>query len=114
VALEPLWIEQVVWSDRHRYAGTVDLVARVEGRLTVVDYKSGKRVYQEAHLQLAAYAAALAEMGHEDCPHGCIVRLPKVAEDVFEVVPCPPRDQLLPVFLHLRAVWAWANEEGGV
>ena len=36
------------------YAGTCDLVARIDGVLTVADFKTGKAIYDEAALQLAA------------------------------------------------------------
>lgn len=56
----PLLTETVVWSERHRYAGTLDLVAAsplFPGRVFLMDWKTGG-VYREAALQLAAYAAA--------------------------------------------------------
>lgn len=104
----PIAIEQVVWSATHGYAGTLDLLATVDGDLAVVDYKTGKAVYEEAHLQNVAYQVALAEMGHGRPVRGYIVRLPKVTSDpAFEVVDVPPADTLLPTFLAVCQVWQW-------
>src|ERR1700756_5125870 len=75
VNLKPIWIEQTVWSKQHGYAGTMDLLAEVDGKLTVVDWKTGKAIYPEAYLQNAAYRHALREMGHGDPVQGIIVRL---------------------------------------
>jgi hypothetical protein len=36
------------------YAGTTDFVARIDGRLTIGDFKTSKAIYDEAALQLAA------------------------------------------------------------
>ena len=89
--LSPRAIEQVVWSDRHGFAGTMDLYAEVtlDGVAipAVLDWKSGKGIYAEALLQNAAYVQALIEMGHAAPPvAGVIVRLPKVETDpAFEV-----------------------------
>ena len=111
VALKPLLIEQTVFSRTHRFAGTMDLLAEVHGVPTLVDFKTGKAVYREAHLQNVAYQVALDEMGHGAPSAGCIVRLPKVQTDpAFEVVASPPRDALFPSFLAVLAVWRWWHE----
>ena len=114
VSLKPILIERIVYSKEHRYAGTLDLLARVEGVLTMIDFKTGKAVYAESHLQAAAYAAALEEMGYREPAQSLIVRLPKVAGDPpVEVVPVPPRADLFPVFLATRQLWewTWANDQ---
>jgi len=108
VNLEPIRVEDTVWSMTHGFAGTMDLLARVNGRPTLIDFKTGKSVYGEAFLQNAAYQHALEEMGHGAITDGLIVRLPKVETDPeFEAVPVPPRDQLFPVFLSCLHVWQW-------
>jgi|SRR6185437_12412527 len=108
VNLKPIVIEQTVWSDMHGYAGTMDLLALVNGKATVLDWKSGKAVYPEAHLQNAAYRHAIREMGHGDPAQGMIVRLPKVETDPnFEVVEAHDEKECLEVFLAAMEVWKW-------
>lgn len=108
VNLKPKFIEQTVFSRTHRYAGTMDLLADVEGVSTLVDFKTGKSIYGEAHLQNVAYQQALIEMGHQTPARGLIVRLPKAQGDpAFEVAQVPTRDTLFPVFLHVLEVWRW-------
>lgn len=114
VKLKPVLIEQTVYSDTHQYAGTMDLLARVNGVLTLVDFKTGKAIYPEALLQNVAYQVAMIEMGYVSPSAGLIVRLPKVETDpAFGVAPVPPVDTLLPVLLAVRQLWAWTyqNEE---
>lgn len=114
VTLTPIRIEQTVYSLVHGYAGTMDLLARVNGVLTLIDIKSGKSVYPEAFLQTAAYRVALEEMGMEAPKEALILRLPKVDTDpAFEVVPVPPVDDLFPVFLATKRLWEWSykNDE---
>ena len=109
--LKPIAVEQVVYSRTHHYAGTLDLLAEVDGVLTVIDWKTGKAVYSEAHLQNAAYRQAIREMGHGDPKQGLIVRLPKVETDpFFEVVKAKPEDLMFPKFLDAKSVWTWAQE----
>lgn len=55
---DPYLSEAVVASRRYRYCGTLDLLAEVGGRAWLLDVKTGKGVYGETGLQLAAYAGA--------------------------------------------------------
>lgn len=108
VSLKPLRIEQIVYSVTHEYAGTMDLVAEVHGVPTLIDFKTSKGVYAEAHLQTAAYRHALGEMGHGTIGEALIVRLPKLQTDpAFEVVASGSVGELLPTFLAARQVWSW-------
>jgi len=50
--------EEMVVSLRHRYAGTFDAIAVIDGETWLLDLKSGSGVYPETALQLAAYGAA--------------------------------------------------------
>lgn len=56
--LEPVATERPVFHPAHRWAGTFDLLAGIGGTLWLLDYKTGKGVYPETALQLAAYAHA--------------------------------------------------------
>jgi PD-(D/E)XK nuclease superfamily len=67
----PIATEKLVFSREHSYAGTADLIGMVNGKLAVLDIKTGRGVYPEYKLQLAAYAVAWGEMtGH--FPEVCI------------------------------------------
>jgi hypothetical protein len=110
VNLKPVLIEQTVYSTVHGYAGTMDVLARVNGVLTLVDFKTGKAIYPEARLQSVAYSVALMEMGYLAPAAAVIVRLPKVDGDpAFEVQVVPPVADLFPVFLAAKALWTWTQ-----
>jgi hypothetical protein len=112
VDLEPIASEQVVWSHKHKCAGTLDLLARVNRRLAVIDWKTGKYIYGEAHLQNAAYRMMVREMGHGEPELGIIVRLPKTVDDPkFEAVTADAEAPALEVFLHTLALWSWQEEK---
>ena len=87
VKFEPLAVEFMISSGFHGYGGTIDLVARINGVPSLLDWKTGKAIYQEAHLQNAAYLAAVKRLpGVTNEPwQGAIVRLPKELEDVGEI-----------------------------
>jgi hypothetical protein len=63
-------VEQQVYSGCYQYAGTLDLVAQIGGRIVVVDYKS--TLTPTVPYQVAAYAFALPE---PDVKWGCGVEL---------------------------------------
>ena len=111
VSLKPLAIEQVVYSETHGYAGTMDLLALVNGEVVVLDWKTGKAIYNEAHLQNAAYRHAIREMGHGDPKKGLIVRLPKVDTDPdFEVKEAHEEKEAFSTFLSVIDLWKWVQK----
>jgi len=55
---EFLMTEGTVCNWTERYAGTLDWIARLDGALVIGDTKTGKAVYPEVALQLAAYRYA--------------------------------------------------------
>ncbi len=63
-AVEPECIEERVWSDNHGYAGTLDVLATLNGERGVIDIKTSAAVYPEYYIQTAAYAEALRERGY--------------------------------------------------
>jgi hypothetical protein len=81
--------ERKVYCDRFKYAGTVDAVAKINGRVCVIDFKTSKKIYKPYHLQVTAYAQAIKRIdGLRRWPLGIILRLDKETgeyeEKVFE------------------------------
>jgi hypothetical protein len=112
VALEPLAIERTVYCQQCGYAGTLDLYARVEGILTVLDWKTGRAIYPEALLQNVAYRHAAFGLGMPSS-QGLIVRLPKLLDDpAWEAMPVP---DTIPVtdFLAALRLWRWQRQMAG-
>lgn len=111
VSFKPVLIEQTVYSQTHGFAGTLDVLARVNGVLTEVSLKTGKAIYGEAHLQSCMYRVALAELGYV-VPASVIVRVPKVTTDpAFEVAVVPPVADLWPVCQAVQTLWAWQYKQ---
>lgn len=57
--------EKRCWSEKYRIAGTTDMLAKVDGKLYLIDIKTGS-VQPKAFSQLAAYKSFLIEMGQEE------------------------------------------------
>lgn len=58
-SFEAIAWDVVVFSEQGNYAGTVDLIARVDGELYVIDFKTSQYIWTEYELQVSAYARAL-------------------------------------------------------
>jgi hypothetical protein len=115
----PLLCEQAVFSKKYQYAGTMDLMAEMrdaDGKMikVIVDWKTGKAIYDEALLQNTAYIQALIEMEHAQAPiNGLIVRLPKTGTDPkpeTRLISWAEQEKLFRVFQHVRALWGWQHE----
>jgi len=103
--------ELTVLSSKHRYAGTMDMVATIDGQPYIIDVKTGKGIYNEVELQLSAYNEALVEQGKK--PHKLAVLLLEKGDDglptgsyTFKTV--KPRFK---EFLACKTLWKWLNEE---
>jgi len=80
--IEPIFIEKKIYSRTYQYAGTVDLVANVNGVLSVVDYKTSTGIYDEYLLQLGAYFQALKEETGLPIEQGLCVRFDKLTGEL--------------------------------
>jgi len=112
IALEPLAIERTVYCDECGYAGTLDLYARIEGALTILDWKSGRAIYPEAFLQNVAYRHAAARQGLPSA-QGLIVRVPKLVGDPAWEVMTVPQTLVLDDFLAAARIWRWQRQMEG-
>ena len=118
---EPTWeaSELTVYNKTHKYAGTLDFIADIpalgEG-LTLCDIKTGKGVYPEVALQLAAYRfAEFAETANNNAR----VEMPETERafvlhlrpDKWEVVPVKVEQEQLDMFRMAMQV-AWFGRRG--
>ena len=59
----PMKVEERVISKNHWYAGTVDIIGQLNGRLGVLDIKTSNSIYRDYGLQTSAYVEAIKETG---------------------------------------------------
>lgn len=110
-----LHLEQTVWSETHGYAGSFDLIAKIDGEIAVGDFKTTRSgVHEEVALQLAAYRHADYIVG----PDGGQISLPEITNgfvfhvrpEAWQVVPARCDRDLFEIFLHLKEVWRWERD----
>lgn len=73
----PIYNERRIYSRRFGYSGTMDMLAYVDGKLTICDWKSSKGLYKEFFLQTAAYSAAYTEETGTKIEQRILIRLGK-------------------------------------
>lgn len=56
---EVLATELTVFSDNNTYAGTVDLICKIDGEEWVIDYKTSQDIWPSHRIQVSAYARAV-------------------------------------------------------
>jgi hypothetical protein len=106
--------EVTLWSHRHRYAGTCDFIAEIDGQIILVDLKSGKKVHPEAALQVSALANAdviIREDGTEEpLPDITGLMILHVRPRSWKLIPVRHREQNTAAFLAARDLWGWRHE----
>jgi hypothetical protein len=91
-------VEMLLYSDRHEFAGTCDLVCKLNnGKIAIVDFKSGSSVYDDYAVQLEMYRLAWNE--HAEA-HGWPV--------VTEIYNWLPKDW------RTDPTWTWKRQTGEV
>jgi hypothetical protein len=61
IRVYPDYVERRVWSSDHRYAGTIDALAAIRGRIGVLDIKTSQSIYRDYNLQTSAYMSVLGK-----------------------------------------------------
>jgi len=99
--------EKTVFSDTYKFAGTCDMVARIDGKAYVIDFKTSKdgNLYQEIEPQLSAYKQALEENGIKI--DGCMgVGLAENGTTTTRII-----EPDLGIFLSAMKLWVWKNKD---
>lgn len=96
---EMIAAEEIVCNPDHGYGGRPDLLAVVDGKVTLIDYKTGKgRVFQEAHYQTRLYEMALR---HLDVQVDRIVIVGIDDQGGFEPVDCVATEEDAIALIHI-------------
>lgn len=77
--------ERVVYSKKHDYVGRLDIEAKVNGKLCLVDIKTSNSLYNTQGLQVAAYVKADEEESGKEYKGRWLIRLAKETEEEYIV-----------------------------
>lgn len=102
--------ERKIYSKKHKYAGTLDAEAMVNGKLAIIDFKTANAFYPEYFLQIAAYQQARQEEEEKKYDGAYIVRFSKNKENgkpLFEVKKSENFEGCLRTFLACLQIYKW-------
>jgi len=102
---EVFFVERPLVSEAHRFGGTLDIYAKVNGQSEIIDLKTGSGIYKEAIFQVAALKRLLEEHGHpvDQCR---VVNIPRAETEAFTERLCSPTEleSGWSIFLNLLSV----------
>lgn len=106
---KPLLTEATVYNPLYSYAGTADLIARINGETWLIDYKTSKKMYPEMSLQVSAYGHCPYYLGIDEVGHAIpyisklgVVLFHESGEVSFKEV-----QDAYPAFLNALGLWKW-------
>lgn len=107
---KPEWLasELVVGSLVHEFGGKLDALAVLDGKLTLVDFKTSNSYSKSFAVQTAGYALALKEMGLE-IEERLILRIDKTGKGFEEHKITSPLDLDTQTFIALRQIQRWQS-----
>lgn len=79
----PLQVESQLVSEKLQVGGCPDLYCMIDGEYVLIDFKTGKGLYEEHTIQVAAYVYLLKEHGFP-IKHARILRIGRTEEEGFE------------------------------
>jgi len=59
IHVDPAFVEYRLVNYEHRYAGTLDAIAFIDGKVGILDIKTSQDIYRDYNLQTSAYMAAM-------------------------------------------------------
>lgn len=101
--------ELQVGSRKHMFAGILDFLAVVDGRVMLGDFKTSSGIHPEYYVQTAGLQIALEEMGGPQIEERLILHIPKTGDDFEDrIVPTPiAHDKEL--FLSALQFWRYSQ-----
>lgn len=109
--IEPLICEVPMVSEKLRYGGTVDCYCRLDGVPTLIDFKTGKAIYDEYFVQVSGYKNLLLEHGYP-VERVQILRIGRDETEGFEERAIASTDRYFQIFTNLLNVYYLKKELG--
>lgn len=109
--------EAFVWNQACGYAGTVDIICRIDGRMWLLDVKSSGDIYPSHHVQTQAYARAWNEMQTDpddlvDCTG--VLLLKSSTKKGYMVQECPDDEAAWDAFLAAKTIYHYLEGDAPI
>lgn len=102
--------ESTIYNRTEGYAGTLDFMAQIDGEPWIVDVKTGKSIYPEVALQLAAYSRG--EFVGKDNVESHVPKVQKagvlhIRPNGYKFVPVDISDEVWMSFRYIKEAYRW-------
>mgnify|MGYP001208091809 CR=1 FL=1 len=110
--IEPILLETSLVSEKMRYGGTIDCYTKLNGEYWLIDFKTGKALYDEMFIQVSAYRNLLLENDYK-VEGVAILRIGRDETEGFEyrVIDKEDLERQWKIFQHLLAIY-YLKKEG--
>lgn len=107
VTYKPEGVEYITYSEEFNYAGTIDLICRVDGELTIFDWKTGNQIGNKEKLQLTAYMKTIG------AKKANLVHIPatKPNKKGYRITEIDFDDRMFDLFLSTKKVFDMENSD---
>ena len=111
--IEPIFNEKALVSEKHKYGGTLDFYCKLDGKYTLIDFKSCKGIYDEQFCQVSGYGNLLREQKNK-VEQVLILRIGRSEDEGFEEKYIQPKEEKLyfKIFKSLLQVYYTKKELG--
>ena len=109
--VEPIFCEKDLVSEEFKFGGIIDFYAKVDGKYTVIDYKTSKKISSEHILQVSSYIQLLKENNYP-VDQMLILNVKKEKDQPLEerLVTLEESEPYWNIFKHLLAVY-WIKKD---
>ena len=100
----PIASELHLVSESMQYGGTIDLIAKLNGKITLIDFKTCNAIYEEPYFQTAAYEKLAKEHGY-NVEQVVILRIGRDEEEGFEYIEHKTLETSFATFLAAKTLY---------
>lgn len=111
--IEPILLEKPLVSEKYQYGGTIDNFCFLNGKKTLIDYKTSKGIYDENLLQVAAYKRLICETQKTEVRNVIILRIGRDEQEGFEVRKIDSLTKHFEIFKHCLSIYNLKKEVRG-
>jgi hypothetical protein len=108
----PIENELPLVSEQYKYGGTIDCYCELDEELWLLDFKTGKAIYNEMLIQLAAYHQLLTENGYP-VHKAKILRIGRDETEGFEEKTITDFTPYWEIFKHCLGIYKLQKQIGG-
>lgn len=84
LTIEVILVEEPLVSEIYQFGGTIDLLAKINNELVLIDFKTGSGIYDEYVYQVAAYEQLALATHSSEIAEKRIVRIGRTENEGFE------------------------------